>query len=99
MRCELAHTYIVSSKTRVLYIGMTGDLRKRIFEHRQGEGNGFAGRDRCNRLVWLEAHADVGGAIAREKELKGWLRVKKIALIETSNYTWVDLSLELFGLG
>ncbi len=68
-----------------------------MFEHRQGDADGFAARYHCDRLVWYETHADVGRAIAREKELKGWLRVKKIALIEAENQVWTDLSLELFG--
>ncbi len=98
MRRELFYTYMVASRTRVLYIGMTGDLRRRMFEHRLGEGVGFTALFRCSRLVWFEAHPEVLYAIRREKELKGWTRMKKVALIEADNCSWEDLSVALFDL-
>ena len=85
-------TYIVASCSHTLYIGVTGDLRKRVFQHKWKEQDGFTARYNCDRLVWFERHQDVRRAIAREKELKGWRREKKIALIEKVNPTWVDLS-------
>ena len=85
-------TYIVASKSRTLYIGMTGDLLKRIFQHKQKTYEGFSATYNCNRLVWFEQFADVSDAIQREKQLKGWTRAKKIALIQTNNPTWEDLS-------
>ena len=85
-------TYIMASRSRTLYIGMTGSLQRRVFEHKWKEHDGFTARYNCDRLVWFERHQDVQEAIAREKELKGWRRAKKIALIETSNAAWVDLS-------
>jgi putative endonuclease len=85
-------TYIMASRSRTLYIGVTGDLQKRVFEHKWKEHDGFTARYNCDRLVWFERHQDVQRAIAREKELKGWRRAKKMALIESANAAWVDLS-------
>ncbi len=89
-------TYIVASRSHTLYIGVTGDLQKRIFQHKWKEHKGFAARYNCDRLVWFERHQDVRGAIAREKELKGWLRSKKTALIASVNPAWIDLSREWY---
>jgi putative endonuclease len=91
-------TYIVASRSHTLYIGVTGDLRKRIFEHKWREHDGFAAKYNCDRLVWFESHQDVGKAIDREKQLKGWRREKKIALIEKMNPVWIDLSKEWYDL-
>jgi putative endonuclease len=85
-------TYIMASRSRTLYIGVTGNLRKRVFQHKWKERDGFTAHYNCDRLVWFESHQYVQKAIAREKELKGWSRSKKIALIESLNPTWVDLS-------
>jgi len=85
-------TYIVASQSRTLYIGVTGDLHKRAFEHKWKEHDGFSAKYNCDRLVWFESYQDVEKAIAREKQLKGWRREKKIALIEKMNPAWVDLS-------
>jgi putative endonuclease len=93
MRAHNYYVYIVTNKHRTtLYIGMTNDLGRRIVEHKNGEIAGFTQRYQLNRLVWFEYFRDVTGAIAREKELKGWLRSKKIALIEKENPRWFDLS-------
>ncbi|MGA2888886.1 MAG: GIY-YIG nuclease family protein [Terracidiphilus sp.] len=85
-------TYIVASRSRTLYIGITGDLRTRVFQHKQKIHQGFSATYNCNRLVWFEQHLIPTRAIAREKQLKGWTRAKKIALIEQANPTWEDLS-------
>jgi putative endonuclease len=85
-------TYIMASRSHTLYIGVTGDLLKRVFQHKWKEHGVFTARYNCDRLVWFERHQDVQKAIAREKELKGWRRSKKIALIESANPTWDDLS-------
>jgi putative endonuclease len=89
---ELYFTYIAASRSRTLYIGVTGSLQKRMFEHKRKLHTGFTATYNCNRLVWFERFVDPGNAIAREKQLKGWTRVKKIALITTTNPTWIDLS-------
>ncbi len=88
----LYFTYIVASRSRTLYAGVTGDLTKRVFEHKRKLHDGFTATYNCDRLVWFERFSEVDEAIAREKQLKGWRRAKKIALVEANNPTWVDLS-------
>jgi len=85
-------TYIMASRSHTLSIGGTGNLTERVFQHNWKEHEGFTAKYNCDRLVWLEAHQDIAKAIAREKELKGWRRTKKIALIELVNPVWADLS-------
>jgi len=85
-------TYIMASRSHTLYVGVSGDLHRRVFQHKWREHGGFTARYHCDRLVWFERFADVLEAIDREKELKGWRREKKIALIEAENPAWVDLS-------
>ncbi len=85
-------TYIMGSRSRTLYVGVTGNLQKRVFEHKWKEHDGFTARYNCDRLVWFERFQDVQKAIAREKELKGWRRSKKLALIASINQGWLDLS-------
>ncbi len=91
-------TYIIASRSRTLYIGVTGNLHKRVFEHKWKERDGFTATYNCDRLVWFESSQDVGRAIAREKQLKGWRREKKIALIDKTNPAWVDLSKDWYDL-
>lgn len=89
-------TYMMASRSRTLYIGVTGDLHKRVFQHKWKEHEGFTARYNCDRLIWFERHQNVQRAIAREKELKGWRRARKIGLIESANPTWADLSREWY---
>ena len=96
MREHDYRTYILASRSRTLYIGVTGDLKKRVFQHKWKEHEGFTARYNCDRLVCFERHQYVQNAIACEKELKGWSRSKKIALIESLNAAWVDLSREWY---
>lgn len=84
--------YITASKSRVLYVGVTADLPRRIWEHRTGALPGFTRRYGVNRLVYYEAARHPAGAIRREKQIKGWSRVKKIAMIESMNAGWSDLA-------
>ncbi len=77
--------YIVSSRSGTLYIGMTNSIYRRALQHKHGEIEGFASKYHCNRLVYYESFDDVHKAIGREKQLKGWTRAKKIALIESKN--------------
>jgi putative endonuclease len=88
------YTYMIASRSRVLYVGVTGDLEVRVAQHKAGSCGGFTAAYRCGRLVWFERYSSPASAIAREKQLKGWVRDKKIALIEKVNPTWEDLSLE-----
>ncbi len=84
--------YILASKSGVLYIGVTNDLARRMFEHRHKLVLGFTGKYNVSRLVYFESFGDIRDAIAREKQLKGWRREKKVALIERENPIWRDLS-------
>ena len=85
-------TYILASRSHTLYVGVTSDLQKRVFQHKWKEHDGFTERYNCDRLVWFEINQDVRNAIAREKQVKHWRREKKIALIEKMNPAWLDLS-------
>jgi putative endonuclease len=84
--------YILASRSRVIYVGVTNDLLRRIREHQTHEVPGFTEKYRIDRLVHCEETDDIEAAIAREKEIKGWRRAKKIDLIEAANPTWIDLS-------
>ena len=84
--------YIMASASGTLYTGVTGDLERRVAEHKQKLIPGFTARYNITRLVWYETTPDVKSAIAREKQIKGWLRAKKIALVESVNPQWRDLS-------
>ena len=84
--------YILSSKPHgTLYVGMTNDLVRRVFEHREGLVEGFTKRYGVKRLVWFEQHESALAAIAREKSIKRWARTAKIAVIEARNPHWGDL--------
>ncbi len=88
--------YIIASRSRVIYIGMTNNLSRRVFEHKNGLVEGFTKGYRCHRLVYYESFDDVTKAIDREKQLKRWSRTKKVWLIERRNPTWEDLASEWF---
>ena len=94
MRDRLFYVYLLASRSRVLYTGLTNNLARRLGEHRLGEGKGFTRRYRVHRLVFFECFHDARTAIAREKEIKAWRREKKVALIEAANPTWEDLAAE-----
>jgi putative endonuclease len=85
------YVYILASRSRTLYVGVTSDIARRLAEHRVAT-DGFSARYRCVRLVLVEMAPDARTAIAREKQLKKWRREKKIALIEATNPSWDDLS-------
>jgi putative endonuclease len=88
---RLYYVYILASRSRTLYVGITNNLIRRVSEHREGQVQGFTSKYRIHRVVFFETFHDVRVAIAREKEIKGWRREKKIGLIESKNPTWVDL--------
>jgi predicted GIY-YIG superfamily endonuclease len=88
--------YIMASRRNgTLYLGVTSDLARRVWQHRTGTLPGFTSRYGCNSLVFFELHATMAEAIAREKQLKGGSRAKKRVLIETFNPTWRDLYEEI----
>jgi len=92
MHEKMYYTYIVASRSHNFYVGMTSEIEIRVRQHKDGTFEGYSKKYNCNRLVWFERHPYVNDAIAREKQLKGWSRKKKIALIESKNPTWDDLS-------
>jgi putative endonuclease len=96
MRQRLYFVYILASRSRRLYIGVTNDLHRRVWQHRTGHIGGFTSAYRINSLVHFEITPDVRSAIEREKELKGWRREKKLALIEEQNAGWHDLATDWF---
>jgi len=85
--------YILTNKHRTtLYIGITNNIQRRLYQHRYGEVEGFTERYHLNRLVWREHFRNVNDAIAWENKLKGWRRGRKITLVEQTNPRWLDLS-------
>ena len=86
------YVYIMASKGRVLYVGVTGSLMRRVLQHKSGEDDGFTRRYHITRLVYYQAFRYVNNAIARETEIKKWRRQKKVALVQASNPTWEDLA-------
>ena len=92
MDSRLFFVYILASPDRVLHVGVTSDLCRRLFQHRTGATPGFARRPGADRLVYFETTSDVIVAIGREKQVKEWKRIRKLRLIEARNPEWKDLS-------
>jgi len=90
------YIYIMTNKSKTLYIGVTDNLERRVYEHKNKLIEGFTKKYNITKLVYYEMTNDVLSAIEREKQIKGWLRRKKIALIEAVNPKWADLSEEGF---
>jgi putative endonuclease len=86
------YVYIAASKSKVLYVGVTNNLVRRMYEHKESLIKGFTSRYRVKQLVYYESSNDIRAAIAREKQIKAWRRSKKVALIESMNPKWGDLS-------
>ena len=86
------YVYIMSSYRGTLYTGVTSDLTRRAYEHRHKLADGFTKRYNVSKLVYHESTNDIRSAIAREKQIKGWLRSKQVALIESMNPRWLDLA-------
>lgn len=91
------YVYIVASTSRVIYVGVTNDLIRRVWEHKEKRVAGFTEKYNVGRLVYYEATPDVKSAISREKQIKAFRREKKLALIQQMNPSWKDLYLELTG--
>lgn len=90
------YVYIMTNKSRTLYTGVTNDLMRRVYEHKHKLVHGFTSRYNIQYLVYYESTPSIHAALAREKQIKGWLRAKKIALIDSMNPEWKDLSEEWF---
>jgi len=86
------HVYMLANKGRMLYTGITNDLERRVWEHKNHQTAGYTKKYDITRLVYYESTTDVLSAITREKQIKGWLRKRKRALIESMNPDWQDLS-------
>jgi len=90
------YVYIMTNKSRTLYTGVTNNLERRVYEHKHKLVLGFTSKYNITQLIYYEETNDVQEALAREKQIKGWLRSKKVALIESMNPEWKDLSLEWY---
>ena len=84
------------NRSKTLYTGVTNNLMRRVGEHKMGSGSCFAAKYKLDRLVYFERFEDIHNALEREKRIKGWLRIKKIALIVSMNPAWRDLSQEWY---
>ena len=91
------YVYIMTNKSGTLYVGLTNNLERRVWEHKSGALEGFTKRYAMDRLVYCEAMPYVNDAIAREKQIKGWLRRRKFELIESLNPKWLDLAADWYG--
>jgi putative endonuclease len=87
------YVYIMASRSRVLYTGVTNDLARRVDEHKRGVNAGCTSRYRITRLAYFEEFADIRDAIAREKQVKNWTRTRRVGLVERRNPFWQDLTL------
>jgi len=92
---EKYYVYILSSRKKVLYVGMTDNLSRRTYEHKLGLVDGFTKKYNVNQLVYYESHPTLTNALKREKQLKNWHRQWKINLIESVNKDWKDLYTEI----
>ncbi len=91
------YVYIMTNRSQTLYTGVTNNLQRRIYEYKHHLVAGFTSKYQITRLVYFEETSDVNAALAREKHLKGWVRARKVALIESLNPDWRDLSEEWQG--
>lgn len=91
------YVYIITNRSKTLYTGVTNSLVRRVWEHKTGTGSEFAAKYKIDRLVYFERFIEIRHAITREKQIKGLLRIKKIALIVSMNPAWRDLSAEWYG--
>jgi putative endonuclease len=88
------YVYIMSNVSRTIYVGMTNDLERRVHQHKQKLVPSFTNKYNMTLLVYFEIVSDVHSALIREKQIKGWVRAKKVALIASMNPKWLDLSAE-----
>lgn len=95
---QTSYAYIMASKSGTIYVGATNDIERRVHEHKTGFNEGFTKKYSCKKLVCYEEFGDIGEAILREKQIKGWSRWKKERLIRSQNPTWFDLAFSWFDL-
>ena len=99
MRDRPCYVYMMANASRMLYVGVTSDLEKRMWQHKKNEYAGFTQKYDLKRLVYYEPFGDIRAAIAREKQMKGWVRSRKVALIRKFNPKWRDLAEEWVNKG
>lgn len=90
------YVYVLTNRSGTLYTGVTNDLMRRVSEHKAGKVDGFTKRYRINRLVYFEDTSDIHAALQREKQIKGWTRLKRVNLVNSINPKWRDLSDDWF---
>jgi len=93
------YVYLLANKSRTLYTGVTSDLVRRVLQHQRKLVPGFTARYKIDRLVYYEVFGEIRAAISREKQIKGWVWRRKVALIESVNRDWKDLSQGWYGKG
>lgn len=93
---KIYHVYFMSNESKMLYVGVTNNLQYRVAQHKKKLVAGFTSRYNFFKLVYFEEFRDVRDAIAREKEIKGWRRAKKVALIQKRNPAWTDLAMDWY---
>ena len=91
-RAKTYYIYVMTNKSGTLYAGVTGNIKARVWQHKNGQVEGFTKKYNITRLMYYESFGDISSAIAREKEIKGWVRRKKLDLIASVNPQWDDLS-------
>ena len=91
------HVYILTNGARTLYVGITNDLVRRVYQHKRKLVPGFTAKYNITWLAYYEQTSDVASAIARERQIKSWRRSKKVALIESFNPGWKDMALGWYG--
>jgi len=96
-RAKTYYIYVMTNKSGTLYAGVTGNIKARVWQHKNGLVEGFTTKYNITRLIYYECFGDVSSAIAREKEIKGWVRRKKLDLIASVNPQWDDLSGDWYG--
>lgn len=89
------YVYIMTNRSKTLYVGVTNSLARRVQEHKKHQALGFTKKHNIDQLIYYEDYDNPNDAISREKQIKGWLRIKKLKLIESLNPNWNDLSLEI----
>ena len=95
-RMKTYFVYMMSNESKMIYVGVTNNLKYRVAQHKKKLVAGFTQRYNLYKLVYCETFSDIRKAIAREKQLKGWLRTKKVALIVSQNPKWNDLAADWF---
>lgn len=90
------YVYLMANRSHTVYTGVTNDVERRVYEHKTKAIDGFTAKYNITRLVYYEVYADARHAIAREKQIKGWTRAKKVALVQSQNRYWCDLAADWF---